>query len=466
MVHSAAEPHEWHDRCQSRSAWFVLTDDRRFPLHDADHRRRAHEYHPPVDLGHPHPADRRTSGSGPASSCGIWGRCRKSSRAWDLRRRPPRLRAWRLHDARAVGQRFSGATELCPEAQLCDASPVIRTLMSVHTPLEIERIRKACEAGVWIHDQVPHAAPRRHDRARVVGGAARRASRRNFGRRLCLPGRGGLGRPQQATGRLQSVSRGHDRPPLSARRLRLARHERRRATAGMVATSTASWMSVRPSPEVLHLYQITWECNQAMAEAIEPGNRCSDIYQRHAPGSSGGTICPSAGPDVSVMGCATPAASRCTRTTIRCWNPAWSSRSSRCSRTEDGWFDLEDQYLVTADGTGGSPPARSGTSGHPGIDAEPLMGIAIACGQLLDGTAGRPFSDGAVMVEGDRIVAVGPAAELDLTRRTRLSTPGTNALAGPDGLPRPHRRLPDAHRRHRAADPAESAQDVLDVVRV
>jgi Metallopeptidase family M24/Cyclic nucleotide-binding domain len=38
------------------------------------------------------------------------------------------------------------------------------------------------------------------------------------------------------------------------------------------------WSLGSPSPEVIRFYQIAWECNQAMAEMIKPGNRCSDIY--------------------------------------------------------------------------------------------------------------------------------------------------------------------------------------------
>ena len=62
---------------------------------------------------------------------------------------------------------FLRLRELMPGAQLVDGSSVIRWLMSVHTPLEIERLRLACEAGVWIHAQVPAASPGRVDRAGV-----------------------------------------------------------------------------------------------------------------------------------------------------------------------------------------------------------------------------------------------------------------------------------------------------------
>ncbi len=36
-----------------------------------------------------------------------------------------------------------------------DGSAVIRHRMSVHTPEEIERTRRACQAGVWMQDRVP-----------------------------------------------------------------------------------------------------------------------------------------------------------------------------------------------------------------------------------------------------------------------------------------------------------------------
>ena len=44
---------------------------------------------------------------------------------------------------------------LMPGAEFVDASLVFRRLLSIHTPREIDGRGPACQAGAWIHDQLP-----------------------------------------------------------------------------------------------------------------------------------------------------------------------------------------------------------------------------------------------------------------------------------------------------------------------
>ena len=43
------------------------------------------------------------------------------------------------------------------------------------------------------------------------------------------------------------------------------------------------WYLGAPPPIVRDWYRMTWECNRAMAEAIRPGSRCSEIYRAAQP---------------------------------------------------------------------------------------------------------------------------------------------------------------------------------------
>ena len=91
------------------------------------------------------------------------------------------------------------------------------------------------------------------------------------------------------------------------------------------------------------------------------------------------------------------------------------------------------------------------------------MGIAIAGAQLLDGNGGPPLQDQAVLVEGDQITAIVPATDARSLVAPGYRCRGTNAFAGPHGLPCPHRRVLEAHH-SREGDLVEAARDVFDVV--
>ena len=91
------------------------------------------------------------------------------------------------------------------------------------------------------------------------------------------------------------------------------------------------------------------------------------------------------------------------------------------------------------------------------------MGIAIICAQLLNGTPGPPLLDAAVVIEGERIIAVGQQAELDLDTHQVIDAGERTLLPG----------LIDAHvhiagfltrTTPATGDPVEVARDVFDVV--
>jgi Xaa-Pro aminopeptidase len=87
----------------------------------------------------------------------IWDLCQIPLVLAELKVASGRL-GFELGDCMTLGisvNDFLRLRTLLPRARLDDASPLIRKLMSVHTDLEIERLRSACEAGIAVHDMVP-----------------------------------------------------------------------------------------------------------------------------------------------------------------------------------------------------------------------------------------------------------------------------------------------------------------------
>jgi imidazolonepropionase-like amidohydrolase len=91
------------------------------------------------------------------------------------------------------------------------------------------------------------------------------------------------------------------------------------------------------------------------------------------------------------------------------------------------------------------------------------VGIAIVCAQLLDGTAGPPLHDAAVVIDGDRIAAVGPRANLSLAAH-RVIDAGERTLL--PGLIDSHVHVAGFLKRTAptTGDPVEVARNVFDMV--
>lgn len=343
---SAASPHEWHDRCPARSAWFVLTGDDDYLCMT------------PTTAGeHMHTTRRATwvTNIWPIVERTEWPR----AELWDVRQMPQifarmgltrgRL-GFELGDCMTMGLSYNDFTllkTLMHEARLVDASPVIRTLMSVHTPIEIDRIRKACQAGVWIHDCVPQVLrPGMTERELLV--ALHEHFHEAHDGAYSYRADGGWDVRNRAAGDSNLFHNVvTDRPFREGDYVA-------RATSGVSYRGyngdvDRGWQLGAPSPDVERHYQITWECNQAMAEAIKPGHRCSDIYEagveierKHGlperlTGRIGHGLRNSGGLSVH------PA----NHTVLE---PNMVISVEPMIATEDGWFALEDQYLVTATG--------------------------------------------------------------------------------------------------------------------
>src|SRR5262245_45835628 len=147
------EPHSWHDQVPSRSTWFILTpgDDYLYMTPTNNHNfasaRRA------TWVSHVREIVERTEWP----RVEIWGLGQMPGIFAELGLDRSRL-GFELGDTMTLGlsvNDFLALRERMAGAELVDAGPAIRRLMAIQTPLEIERMRAACEAGVWIHGQVP-----------------------------------------------------------------------------------------------------------------------------------------------------------------------------------------------------------------------------------------------------------------------------------------------------------------------
>jgi Xaa-Pro dipeptidase len=343
---SVLEPHEWHDRCPARSAWFILT-------HDADYL-----YMTPTAAGEHFNTTRRStwvSHIRGIAERSAWPCCE----LWDVRQMPGvfadlgltrgRL-GFELGDCMTLGisvNDFLRLRELMPGAQLVDGSAAIRWLMSVHTPEEIERTRKACKAGVWIHEQVP-AILRPGLTERELIRRLAEVFAEHFGAGYTYRGDGAWDVRNPRTGdsnlfHAAITDRVYKEGDLVARSTSGASYR------GYPGDVDRAWYVGDPPEVVRRWYRATWECNRAMAEEIKPGNRCSDVYAACArveakhgfPERLVGRV----GHGIRNTGCLSVHPDNHT-----VLEPGMIISVEPMFGAEHGWYDLEDQYLVTETG--------------------------------------------------------------------------------------------------------------------
>ncbi len=344
---SALEPHEWHDQCPARSAWYILTPS-------ADYL-----YMTPTMAGEHFNTARRSTWVGEIRAIverPVWPRVEN----WALEQIPEifgdlglrRCRlGFELGDCMTLGlsvNDFLRLRELLPRASFVDASALLRRLMSVHTPEEIERVRRACQAGVWIYDQVPaHLGPGMREGeflGRLAGAFASQ-----FGAGYAYDPAGAWDVRNTGAGDSNMFHRA-----ITERVFRVG-DTVARATSGASYRGYGGdvdrlWYIGRPPDAVLRWYQAAWSCNRAMAEMIKPGNRCSDIYAAYARMEQGLGLPP------RLVGRAGHGLRNSGGLSVHPQNhtvlePGMIISVEPTFANEYGYFDLEDQYLVTETGS-------------------------------------------------------------------------------------------------------------------
>jgi Xaa-Pro aminopeptidase len=340
------EPHEWHDVCQARSTWYVLT------------AARDCLFMPPTTGGEHFSTTRRStwvteiSGIAERSEWPRW-------ELWDVAQIPElfvelgvdrgRL-GFELGDCMTLGISvgdFVRLRDLLPHAELLDAAPALRRLMSIHTPEEIDHVRGACAAGEWMHRQVPQVLRR---------GMVERQFVRELADRFTAQFSEGYSY-DPATGWDTRNAGTRDSNPYHA-----VSTDRPFQDGDLVARGTSGvsylgyggdvdriWYVGTPPQDVIDWYRTAWECSRAMAEQIKPGNRCSDVYracveverrhgrQERLVGRVGHGIRNTGG--LSVF-----------PTNHTLLEPNMIISVEPMTSTIYGWITVEEQYLVTATG--------------------------------------------------------------------------------------------------------------------
>jgi len=344
---SVREPHEWHDLCQARFAMYVLTQERDVlfmtPSAGGEHfnttRRSTHvsEIRAIVERATPPRVE-------------IWALEQLPGIFAELGLEEARI-GFELGDCMTLGMSFLDfcrLKDLMPKADLVDGSPVIRWLMSVLTPWELENLRTACEAAVWIHERVPEI---------LRPGMTEREFLDRLNQRVTEQYRPPFEYHHAGAWDVRNASAPEtsnsfhavvtDRPFMVGDVI--MRGYSGIAYRGYTADIDRVWVVGEPTPEVRDLYRLTWECNRAMAEVLRPGITCADVYEAGArverrwgrpPRGTGrtghgyrNTGSLSVHPDNTIV-----------------LEPGMVISVEPMFPTIHGFFDLEDQYVITEDG--------------------------------------------------------------------------------------------------------------------
>ena len=343
---SRLEPHEWHDQCQARSAWYILT-----PTED-------YLYMTPTACGEHFNTTRRSTWVTHIRAIverAHWPRCE----IWDIGQMPwvfaelglerGRL-GFELGDCMTIGMSFNDfirLRELMPQGQLVDGSPVIRKLMQKPTPEEVSRVRRACQAGVWMHEQVPRI---------LRPGMTEIEFRAKLGEAFAA--RFGAGYSYRSDGawdirnpRAGDSSFFHH--VATDRRFRggdtVFRGWSGASYRGYMGDVDRLWHIGEPPEQVERLYRVNWECVRAMEEAIKPGNLLSDVYAACArvEKQSGLPERPAGRAGHGLRNTSGLSVHPDNHTVLE---PGMLFSCEPMFGNDWGFFDLEDQFLVTEEG--------------------------------------------------------------------------------------------------------------------
>jgi Xaa-Pro dipeptidase len=345
---SRREPHEWHDVCQARSAWYILMPDTDHlfmsPTAGGEHMNTTRRSTWVSEIG---AIVERTDGDRHE----IWALEQIPEIFAELGIEAGRL-GFELGDCMTLGMNlndFLRLRELVPHASLVDASAIFRRLMSIHTPFEIENVREACRVGVEMHATVGELL-RVGLTERELFEALRCSFEATFGddSRLEYQAQGvwDVRNPARADSPMfHAVTTDHRYDVGDV----VFRGWSGVWCMGYIADIDRVWSVGRPSRKALEMYRVAWESNRAMAAAIRPGATCADVYaagtaveQRNGlperlTGRTGHGLRNTGGLSVHPGN----------RTTLE---PGMILSVEPMYATEHGFFDLEDQYLVVDDG--------------------------------------------------------------------------------------------------------------------
>jgi len=341
----ATEPHSWHDKVASRLTLYILTPD-------ADYL-----YITPTN-NHNFATSRRMTWVSDVREIvertewprvEIWGLGQIRQIFAELGIEAARL-GFELGDTMTLGMNFNDFCALRTElkrAEFVDASPILRRLMAIQTPLEIERVRKACRAGQWIHERLPEIL-RSGMTERALFECLAEVFRESFGKDYGYRPEGGWDVRNQRDNDYNLYHGVVTDRPFRAGDL-ICRGTSGASYLGYPGDIDRIWYLGDPPTVVLTSYRKVWECNRRMAEAIRPGATCSDIYAASAAVERkfGGRIGRSGRRGHGLRNTGGLSVHPDNHTVLE---PGMIISVEPMFGDADGFFDLEDQYLVTDHG--------------------------------------------------------------------------------------------------------------------
>ena len=283
---SLDEPHEWHNRCQTRASFFILTMDNDFL------------YMPPGLGGeHLNYTKRRTWVSNVRSVIERHLEDMDRIEIWSIEYITKELSAlglakarlgWELGDCQTLGIShidFNEFKRRMPDAKFLDASPVLRRLHQIPTPLQLERIEKACVAAVKMHDQVVDIVRVGMTEREFAKKMHERFEELRFGDGYSygmweggLWGYHDIRNPKHPGMNLISKGKLTDRPYIEGDVFNRA-HSGTSYLGQDADVDRTYYVGKNPPAEVAKWFRVTSMCNEAMGNAMRPGVKCSEIFE-------------------------------------------------------------------------------------------------------------------------------------------------------------------------------------------
>ncbi|HKM79074.1 MAG TPA: Xaa-Pro peptidase family protein [Candidatus Bathyarchaeia archaeon] len=346
---SKDRPHEWHNLCQTRAAFYILTIDNDYLYMT-----------PGLGGEHLNSARRRTWVTNIRS---VLERFRDNDRIelWSIEYMVESFKelglskarlGWELGDCQTLGMSYNDFNEFrrrMPDGQFLDASPILRKLHQIPTPLQIDRIRKACVAAVKMHEQVVDIVRVGMTEREFAKKMDERFEQLRFdeGYIYHMFGYHDVRNPRHPEMNLISKTKLTDRPFFDGDVFN-------RNTSGMsylgqdADIDRTFYVGRSPPANVAKWYRVASKCNEAMAETLKPGVRCSEVFEAENKvtkenglpvrlvGRNGHWANPSGlsiHPDVKIM-----------------LEPGMVISTEPTLIEDFGYIDIEDIYLITANG--------------------------------------------------------------------------------------------------------------------
>ncbi len=275
---SRDQPHKWHDRVRTRAAFFILTMDDDYlyltPTHGGENLNTARKRTWVTNIGSV--VERHED----KDRLEQWGLEWMTRAFKELRLDKARL-GWELGDCQTLGISYNDLNEfrrLMPEAHFLDGSPVLRRLHQFPTVLQLDQIRKACYAGVKMHDQVVEIARAGMTEREFANRMHRHFEELNLGEGYAFGGGyDDVRNPKHPEMNLMFKGQITDRPFMEGDVF--CKGSSGVSYLGQGADIDRVWYMGREPPEIVRKwYNVTYKCVEAMAETLRPGVTCADVF--------------------------------------------------------------------------------------------------------------------------------------------------------------------------------------------